>query len=134
MGDRGQVEIINEGEPTLYLYTHWGASSLEHTVADALARGENRWSDPEYLNRIIFSEMIKDDVDSEVGYGIGFFQHGDVWKLVVINHVDKTVGIKVVNYSKVDLVNYTPGGEYWEWELEPTTYESFIQLYQKVSY
>jgi hypothetical protein len=126
MGDRGQVEIISEDSPNLYFYTHWGANSLEYTVADALERGRGRWSDDEYLNRIIFSEMIKDEVLEETGYGIGFGMHGDIWKLVVVNYKDNTVGIKVANYEDNKFS--------WVWELEPTSFDNFINLHQKVSY
>ena len=93
MGDRGQVRLVSEGSPDIYLYTHWGASSLAEVVADAMNRGKGRWSDDEYLNRIIFSEMIKDDVMSDTGFGIGTSQHGDVWRIVTVNHETKTVEV-----------------------------------------
>jgi len=82
MGDRGQVLIL-EGD--VYLYTHWRATELIETVRKALTRGKGRWNDPEYLARIIFSEMVRDDIDGLTGYGIGTQQHGDVWRLVTIN-------------------------------------------------
>ena len=130
MGDRGQVEIIGTygSEHSIYMYTHWGATHLENVVADAMVRGKGRWSDDEYLNRIIFSEMIKDDVMSDTGYGIGLALHGDTWKLVVVNHTDQTVGIKVVNYDKVDWQNYNQEDVLWNWELEPVPFEVFVYL------
>ena len=72
MGDRAQVKITSQDNPDLYFYTHWGAEKLPIVVANALNRGRGRWGDYEYLNRIIFSEMIQDEVLSETGYGIGF--------------------------------------------------------------
>jgi len=128
MGDRGHVEIISEGDPTLYYYTYWGASGLPTDVADALHRGKGRWNDSEYLNRIIFSEMIKDSVLSDTGYGIGFHQHGDVWRIVTIDHVNKTVGIKEINYDKVDWSNYNEDDVVWDWKLEPVPFEVFVYL------
>ena len=85
MGDRGQVKLV-EGGDAIFLYTHWGAADLLSDVANALERGRERWDDPEYLNRIIFSEMIQDDVMDLTGYGIGSHQHDDVWRVVTINH------------------------------------------------
>jgi hypothetical protein len=130
MGDRGQVQLIGTygSEHSIYLYTHWGATDLENVVAEAMVRGKDRWSDDEYLNRIIFSEMIQGDVMSDTGYGIGLSLHGDTWKLVVVNHIDQTVGIKVINYSKVDWQNYNQDDVVWDWELEPVPFEVFVYL------
>ena len=69
MGDRGNIEIKQPGaDDSLFLYTHWRGSSVCEILADALAKG-GRWSDPSYLTRIIFQEMIGDD-DTTTGFGI----------------------------------------------------------------
>ena len=79
MGDRAQVLFFEEVDykedafskrPSLYLYTHWGGTRIKETLANALLRGEGRWSDPSYLTRIIISEFVKDDVLGDTGYGI----------------------------------------------------------------
>jgi hypothetical protein len=70
MGDRGHVHVEMETDVGVWLYSHWGGSTLPKTVADALERGRARWGDPPYLARIIFSEMIKEEVMGETGYGI----------------------------------------------------------------
>ena len=64
MGDRGFVKINGIG-----IYTHWGATELEQTVARALNK-KWRWDDENYLARIIFDEMNYDP-KSECGLGIG---------------------------------------------------------------
>ena len=70
MGNRGNVVLkYSEGEK-IYLYTHWSGSSLNSIVKSALERGESRWDDPSYLARIVFSEMIKDQVMETTGFGI----------------------------------------------------------------
>lgn len=96
MGDRAQVHVIDErGEygTDIWLYTHWGGRALPHTVATAIAR-EERWNQVEYLARIIFSEMIRGDIEGETGYGIGNHQHGDVYRVATVD-----VGEKVVLYE-----------------------------------
>lgn len=69
MGDRSNI-IIKSGNSKVYLYTHWGGSELKNVLKKALERGKNRWDDGQYLARIIFCEMIKDDVMGETGFGI----------------------------------------------------------------
>ena len=61
MGDRRSV-IVTESdtaEAQVVLYTHWSGSALPDTVAAALDRARDRWDDPTYLTRAIFSEMIR---------------------------------------------------------------------------
>lgn len=94
MGDRGQVLIKDEG---VYLYTHWGATNLVGVVASSLSRQE-RWDDPEYLARIIFCEMVIDDVGSPIGYGIGTQKHGDVWRVIELDCGKQTA--TVIDYDK----------------------------------
>ena len=70
MGDRRNVVVVFDDENSVALYSHWGGSDLPETLASALSRGTGRWTDPTYLTRIIFSEMIEGDVKGETGYGI----------------------------------------------------------------
>lgn len=102
MGDRGQVRLISKGQPDIYLYTHWGADRLPKTVAEALDRGRGRWGDDEYLNRIIFSEMIQGEVLEDTGFGIGTGLHGDVWRVVEVCHQDQTVRVLNKEYPNDD--------------------------------
>ena len=83
MGDRGNVKLIfGKEESPIYFYTHWQGTNLPEIVRHALIRGRSRWNDPSYLARIIFSEMIRNEVDELTGYGIAPFQtdsnHDDV--------------------------------------------------------
>lgn len=70
MGDRANVYVkdFNEGSGT-YLYSHWGGTELPQIVQTVLAK-RARWDDNPYLARMIFCEMVKDEVDGETGYGI----------------------------------------------------------------
>lgn len=69
MGDRRNVIVKDGGGVGVGLYSHWGGSYLPVTVRMALAR-KQRWHDAPYLARIIFSEMVKGDIDGETGFGI----------------------------------------------------------------
>ena len=67
MGDRGNIKVGN-----VYLYIHWGGSTLKGVLIRALKR-KQRWNDEAYLTRIIFCEMMAEEqesLDGETGFGI----------------------------------------------------------------
>lgn len=90
MGARAQVKIEDEG---VFLYTHWGSGEIEDDVRKALQRRQ-RWTDPEYLARIIFSQMTKGQEEGETGFGIGTSQHGDIDVLITLNCSTQTIKVQ----------------------------------------
>lgn len=80
MGDRANIK-----SGKIYFYTHWSGSRLPIILKDALIRGQGRWDDEAYLNRIIFSEMIQDKVMEETGYGISTERIGDEYPLITVH-------------------------------------------------
>ena len=73
MGDRANVKVLDRSDDKVhevYLYTHYDGQDLPLMVRDALERGIDRWDDVQYLTRVIFCEMIQDDVMGSTGYGI----------------------------------------------------------------
>jgi hypothetical protein len=62
----------NEGEPNkpIVFYQHYDGYNIQHVVADALFIGQDRWSDPPYLARIIFTQMTNQTDDNTLGFGI----------------------------------------------------------------
>jgi len=85
MGDRANVVLRYEDDKRIYLYTHWGGTALFETLQMALKRGKFRWSDPSYLGRIIFSEMIQYEVLEETGYGIAPYPTDNEWPFLVVD-------------------------------------------------
>jgi len=103
MGDRGNVEVIGRDGSSIFFYSHWGASCLVTTVAEALDSdaGCARRNDEDYLNRIIFCRMIATvggSLEDEMGFGIGTQPAGDAWLRVVVDHRNKTV--KVIGHDE----------------------------------
>lgn len=74
MGDRANIMIKEEGGGEIYLYSHWGGYDLPRVLANALDRGRGRWNDEPYLSRIIFSEMVKDQIEEDTGYGLSTYR------------------------------------------------------------
>ena len=60
----------DESGKNLTLYSHWGADSWEVDLAYALDKARPRWDDPTYGSRIVVSQLIGDQHDSEVGFGL----------------------------------------------------------------
>ena len=100
MGDRGHIVIEQYGETAapVVLYTHWYATELPQIVADALSH-EKRWSDHEYLARIIFDELSARSSDF-TGCGIGTQKHGDTWRTIVVDPNNQTVSFTDPNGFK----------------------------------
>lgn len=74
MGDRANIFFVDDQEGTegrgVYMYTHWSGAALPEIVQRGLARGKPRWSDAQYLGRILFCELVADDVEGETGFGL----------------------------------------------------------------
>jgi len=93
MSTRAQVKIISneKSDQPIYLYQHYDGYDLFGIVIDALQRDSDRINDFEYLNRIIFSEMIKDNLMDTTGYGISNDEHDDLDYLIVVDMANKRV-------------------------------------------
>ena len=95
MGMRRNIELdYGKLNSKIYFYTHWGAEGLEDSLRAALIRGRARWNDPEYLARIIFSEMIRDEVLQETGYGIAPYEMDPEFPTIEVNLIKQTVNGK----------------------------------------
>jgi len=89
---RRNIALDYGAQTKIYLYTHWGAEELEETLRQALLRGRDRWSDPEYLARVIFSEMIQDEVLETTGYGIAPYPGDEEYPTIEVDLEKQTVG------------------------------------------
>ena len=76
MGDRANIEIIDDTKHSVFLYTHGRGYELPEVLQAALIRGKDRWDDTYYLTRIIFCEMVKGKEKDLTGFGISA-QEGD---------------------------------------------------------
>ena len=84
MGDRANVLVRDNYDSGVFLYTHWGGYNLPQLVQKALARQE-RWTDSSYLARIVFSAMVKSDIDGETGYGISSKMTDNEYTVIVLD-------------------------------------------------
>jgi hypothetical protein len=103
MGDRGNIVVTEDGGNKLYLYTHWSGYELPTTVANALDRARDRWDDSPYLARVLFSEMVRDDINGTTGYGISTYM-GDGGTEVYVNIKEQTVTYDGDSWSFEDYI------------------------------
>ena len=69
MGDSREAKFIF-GETCLKFYTHWDGTNLPENLQRAIEKARPRWTDESYCLRIIISQLVGADWDSETGSGI----------------------------------------------------------------
>ena len=91
MGCRRNVCLVFDRSRSIFLYTHWGADDLDQVLKNALIRGKGRWNDPSYLARIIFCEMVQDDVLGVTGYGLAPYEMDPEFPSIKVDLENRTV-------------------------------------------
>ena len=94
MGDRGNIRMIERDGKDIVFYTHWSGFDLFDMLKRALKRGIDRWDDESYLARIIFCEMIMDDVDGTRNFGISTYVQDNEYPIFCVNSSEQKVYIK----------------------------------------
>lgn len=92
MGDRANVVIKKDAEQVC-LYTHWHGYELPGILQSSLKRGKDRIYDFQYLNRIIFCDMIKGHEEKLTGFGITQKVHDGATQVITLDMDKKTVQI-----------------------------------------
>lgn len=69
MGARTNFEL-KDSQGSIWLYSHWGGDSKVRDLANALEVAKPRWGDVPYAIRIVVSQIIGNDWNSETGYGL----------------------------------------------------------------
>lgn len=88
---------MNGPDKGVFLYQHYDGYNLPATLQKALQRIRDRWNDDAYLARGIFSEMVREDLDSSTGYGITSYVYGTNRPHLVIDPDKMRVGLAPSN-------------------------------------
>lgn len=107
MGMRGNVFVFSQkANNGVFLYTHDYGLVLPQIVYRAVKRGFSRIDDSAYLARIIFSEMIAENIFDLLGFGISSKLMDYDYPIIMINCDRGIIGIKKgshrFNYFKDD--------------------------------
>lgn len=70
MGDRVVYTLKQSDGKELSLYSHWGGYTRFKDLAYAIGKAQPRWNDESYCARIIISQLIGNQWDSETGFGL----------------------------------------------------------------
>lgn len=93
MGDRSNIVVKQLDGTRVYLYGHWmGEDSI--TIAKTVLGRKQRWDDHAYLARMIFSEMVKGDLDSDTGYGISTSMCDNEYPIIVLDPSTQTAWLE----------------------------------------
>lgn len=107
MGDRNNIKITYSTGDSVYLYGHWIGDEIHDIVKKAMWSSD-RVTDESYFARVLFSRMVRDDIDSETGYGIAPYPvDQDVSNTMV--HVDYTQASELTQWRPAVDYDYTEG-------------------------
>ena len=106
MGDRAVAGFRDNPEtPTIFIYQHWVNGEQSEVLAGALEASRPRWGDDSYATRICLSQIIGENWNGELGYGIyvGGTSHGaDYGHVLIVDWSRKMV--MVCDNDNSDLV------------------------------
>jgi len=106
MGARTNFEL-KDSEGSVWLYSHWGGDTKANDLAYALDKARPRWSDHSYGMRIVISQLIGDQWDSETGYGISSYESGEEsYEPISVDFTTKIVNYQDIIYSFEDFVRF----------------------------
>lgn len=113
MGDRavaGFREKSSNPETTIYLYQHWSGSDQITNFAYALEKARPRWSDSSYATRIMVSQLVNDQWESETGYGlyVGGKAHGADYHYILIADFEKQAVLVAENDNAENVLEEIP--------------------------
>ena len=110
MGDRVVFSIKQDKDLSVNLYSHWGGHDRFRDLARALQAAEPRWNDTAYATRIIVSQLIADQWDGELGFGLWASNsdgaYGGDHPDITIDLVNKTVEDETGIHPFDSFINY----------------------------
>lgn len=110
MGDRVVFSIKQDKDLSVNLYSHWGGYDRFKDLARALKAAEPRWNDGSYATRIIVSQLIGDQWNSELGFGLWASNsdgaYGGDHPDITIDLVNKTVEDETGIHPFDSFINY----------------------------
>lgn len=110
MGSRTNFHF-KQGENYFTLYSHWGGDSKVSDLAYAISKAKPRWGDDSYAARIIVSQLIGSDWESETGFGLFAGEHGgeESYEYTLVDFNDNTVTVDSLTKPFQEFCDYHLG-------------------------
>ena len=103
MGDRANFVFTQTDGNSVVLYGHWAGHQMLANLANALETARPRWNDDAYGTRIIISQMVGEEWNQELGWGISVNTILDnEHSIPVVNFITQTVSL----YDEKDIISY----------------------------
>jgi hypothetical protein len=128
MGDRANFGFKQSNGETIVLYGHWAGHGMLEKLASAVEAARDRWTDEAYATRICVSQLIGED-----------WNQGLSWGLLVNSIADNEHKIPLIDWSAgtFSLHEEAPWSESTEYKVrgmqdEPMftmTLDSFVNKY-----
>jgi hypothetical protein len=94
MGNRVNFGFRQSNGETIVLYGHWAGDQMLAKLAAAVNKARPRWFDESYATRICISQLVGEDWDSEIGWGLHVNELGDnEHKIPIINWSEGTFSL-----------------------------------------
>lgn len=91
MGDRANIKIKeDQGNNSIYVYTHWYGHEWPEMLQAALKAGEGRWNDSQYLQRFIITELCK-KANDPTGFGVTTWRGDNEHDIMEVDMKEKKV-------------------------------------------
>lgn len=105
MGARTNFEL-KDSKGSVWLYSHWGGDDKMTDLAAALEKAESRWNDTTYAMRIVVSQLIGKDWDSETGFGLSSYEaNEESYEPVCVDFTNKIVSSDTFSLDFQSFVN-----------------------------
>jgi hypothetical protein len=113
MGDRVVYSIKQDKNLSVNLYSHWGGYDRFTALANALHAAMPRWNDTSYATRIIVSQLIGDQWNQELGFGLWASDssgaYGGDHPDIIIDLINKTVEDETGIHDFESFITYHKG-------------------------
>jgi hypothetical protein len=73
MGDRATFVFEQSDGNAIYLYGHWAGYEMMNRLATAIETARPRWNDESYATRIAISQLIGEEWNQELSWGISTY-------------------------------------------------------------
>ena len=124
MGDRATFVFEQSDGNAIYLYGHWAGEGMMNNLATAIDKASVRWSDETYATRIAISQIIGDQWNQELSWGISTYFCDSEHSVPVVNWTKQTVRLLPHSWDKKFDMNADPKFV--------MSFDSFVKKFAKV--